>query len=250
MKQIWEENLKIRYNETDINNRLKVKSIFDMLQNSATSHAEDMQIGWKNLLNTGLFWILSWIKLEIDTYPKFDDEIIIKTWLKGNYKFYALRDFLLYDKNGNLFCRATTAWLLINSKSKRITDLNNLPFEMPYFGGGHALDIVPEKILIENKKENAYMKKICYSDLDLNYHVNNAKYVEIILNIYPEKFHLENRIKSITVTYLSETKSNEELEINVNNITKDCSSQYIEAINQTTKKPVLKSLITWEKAIN
>jgi acyl-ACP thioesterase len=43
-----------------------------------------------------------------------------------------------------------------------------------------------------------------HSDLDVHDHVNNAKYVEWVLNSYPEEFFLRNEVQTCTINFLSE----------------------------------------------
>jgi acyl-ACP thioesterase len=222
------------------------------MQDVASSHAEQMGVGWEALQKLDLFWVLSWIKLEIISYPKFEDNITVKTWPKGKYKFYALRDLLFYTGN-NIFCRMATAWLVVNAKSKKISDLKNLPIEIPLDIPEHALTDLPGKIKLENKEEETsnniialHKRHIVYSDLDINYHVNNAKYIEFILNCYNQSFHEKNKVKAFTMSFLSESKFDDELELSVCKIKGDCETHYIEAVNQNNNKQVFQALIEWK----
>ena len=70
MKPIWETTLKIRAFDVDANNRLKVSTIFDYFQDAASNHAEELKVGYTDLISKGYFWVLSWVKLEIINYRK------------------------------------------------------------------------------------------------------------------------------------------------------------------------------------
>ncbi len=245
MQTFWEDNLKVRAYDVDFKNEIKVSSIFNYMQDTASSHADNLNVGYKHLLKAELFWVLSWVKLEFGRQPKFEDNFKIRTWPKGRHKLYALRDFLLYNETGDTFCRIASAWLLINANTKRITDLKNLPVVFPYQPDEHALTDLPGKIPAEKTDEIVFNKKISYSDIDINRHVNNAKYIEYILDCYPNDFHQRNRMKSMTVSFISETKFNDEIEIGLNKNSSANGSHYLEGKNKESGKLAFQSLVEW-----
>ena len=142
-----------------------------------------------------------------------------------------------------MFCKIASAWLLINAKTKRITDLKNLPAEIPYQPDEHALTVLPGKITNDITNEVVFSKRVSYSDIDINRHVNNAKYVEYILDCYTNEFHEMNRMKSITVSFISETKYYDQIEIGLNANSSVDRFHYLEGINKETNKPAFQSLI-------
>ena len=246
MQSFLEETHKVRTYDVDFNNRLKVSSTFNYMQDIAAAHADSLNFGYKDLQVAGLFWVLSWVKIQFEDYPKYEDVFKIKTWAKGKYKLYALRDFLLSNEKQEIFCKATTAWLLINAGTKRISDLKNLPAYRPTQENEHALKDLPSKFSFENKKELVFNKHVGYSNIDINQHVNNEKYIEFILDCYNEEFHLQNQIKTMTVSFLSETKYDDWLEIYLNKDTANKNNHFIEGVNQKNQKTVFQSLIEWK----
>ena len=64
MNPIWETALKIRAFDVDANNRLKVSTIFDYFQDAASNDAERRNFGYEVFIPMGLFWVLSWMKIE------------------------------------------------------------------------------------------------------------------------------------------------------------------------------------------
>ena len=108
-----------------------------------------------------------------------------------------------------------------------------------------ALNEYPEKFENITAKETVFSKKINYTDIDLNKHVNNAKYVEYILDCYDQEFHTDHIINSLTISFLNETKYGQTLEFYKNTQTIENGYDYIEAKNLTTDKDVFKAAIKW-----
>jgi medium-chain acyl-[acyl-carrier-protein] hydrolase len=109
MQPIFDCHLRVNACDTDSTGKLKVSSVFNHIQNVAAVHAEGLGVGLREMLRQGIFWVLSWARLEFAFFPRFGDEFSAKTWPKCQYKLFSIRDFLLLDKNGDVFCRATTA---------------------------------------------------------------------------------------------------------------------------------------------
>lgn len=245
MEYIWESTYKVKAFDVDSNNRIKVSSIFDYLQDAASIHAEHLKFGYDDLLPKNLFWVLSWAKIEFNDYPKFMDEIRIQTWGKMQYKLYSMRDFLLYNDQDEIICSATTGWLLLDLKTLRPKILPKIFPEVKFWDEKAALTDLPDKFPSADNLETVYSQKINYSDIDINQHVNNAKYIEFLLNCYHEEFHKNHYIKSLTVSFMSETKFGAELEFSKGKINGSYDHHYVEAINLGTQKIVLKALINW-----
>jgi acyl-ACP thioesterase len=245
MKPLWETTLKIRAFDVDVNNRLKISTIFDYFQDAASNHAEELKVGYTDLIPKGYFWVLSWIKLEIIGYPKFMEEVKVETWGKKQHKLYSMRDFLMMDKSGSVLCKGTTAWLFLDAKSLRPKIMPQLFPDVIFLEEKIAVDELPQKVQNITQREKIFSKKIKYSDIDLNKHVNNAKYVEFMNDCYDDKFHSSHQLKTLTASFLSETKFEDTLQIS-KGIHND--AHFIEAANLNTDKVVFRAKGEWIRA--
>ncbi len=246
MKSLWETSLNIRAFDVDANNKLKVSTIFDYFQDAASSHAENLKIGYTDLIPKGFFWVLAWVKFEFNDYPKFMDEIKIQTWGKKQYKLYSMRDFLMLDKNDNVLCKATTGWLLLDEKTLRPKMMPQLFPDVIFLEEKSALEDLPQKFLNIPQSKKIFSKEIKYSDIDLNKHANNAKYVELIQDCYDQAFHNANQMKSLTISFLSEAKYGDTVEVSKNNQTDKEETHFIEAKNLNTEKAVFQAMTEWK----
>lgn len=245
MEDIYKTSENIRAFDVDANNRLKVSTLFDYFQDAASKHAERSKVGYTDLLPKGLLWVLSWAKLEIIDYPKFLNRVKIETWGKSQRKLYSMRDFLLFNSNNEVLCEGTTAWLLLDSKTLRPKILTQIFPDVKLNEVKSALDEYPAKFNDIKSKEIVFSKKINYTDIDLNKHVNNARYVEYILDCYDQDFHKDHVIKSLTISFLTETKYDQTLEFHKNSNKTENGYDYIEAKNLTTGKDVFRAAIKW-----
>ncbi len=206
MDPIYHATLSLPPYEIDCNNRLRLSAFFRIIQDVASVHATQLGLGYDALTGLNLFWVLSWARIEIDRYPSLGESIAITTWPKTRHRMFSIRDVLFADGRGQTFGRMSTAWLLVNGRSWRITPLERLPQSIPYQGETIALSALPEKLPELNSASNIYTKSITYSDLDLYQHVNSARYVDFSFDAYPQEFHRLHQAKSLTISFRSEAR--------------------------------------------
>jgi acyl-ACP thioesterase len=242
MNNHYEEIKTIRAFDVDLNNRIKISSVFNLLQDVAAVHADNLGLGFKDLYKHDFAWVLSWIKLEINDYPAFGDSVIIKTWPRCKHKLYSMRDYTIRNEANQTLLNATSAWLPINTKTKRITDTKNLPKEIIYLPELVAVNELPDKIIPGGIKEILFHKKFRYTDIDVNQHVNNTRYIEIILDCYNIEVFKEHQIKSIAVSFFAESFFDDEIEVSRTSIE---GFEIIEGKNKKTSKQVFAAKLEW-----
>ena len=245
MDSFFEQSKLVNAYDVDINNRLKINTLFNYLQDVASEHAESLKLGFNDLIVNNLGWVLSWAKVQIEENPEFGERILIRTWPKCRYKLFSLREFIVYNSSGKVLYRVSTAWLLINVKTKRITDIKNLPQQIYYQPDQFAINEFPEKIISDKDKKILFFKKIRYTDLDINQHVNNTKYIELILDCYSAEYHKNNHLKSLTVSFISESFYDDDLVIRVAPKSSKEKFDVVEGINKKTSKQVFQALVEW-----
>ncbi len=245
LNKLFEEKKTVSTYDSDFQMKLKLSSIFNYMQDTAAVNADQLGLGYEHLMPLELAWVLSWVKVEIDDYPVYGQELLLNTWPKCSYKLYSMRDFRIKDMNEKILCRATTAWLPINIKTKRVTGIQNLPAPIPYNPDLVGVDELPSKIMIPHTKQILFIKKFRYNDLDINHHVNNVKYVEMVLDSFTIEQYLSHSIKSITVSFSSESFYGDEIEVNIASGENEFVN-FVEGINVQTQKQVFASRVEWK----
>jgi acyl-ACP thioesterase len=246
MNSIWESNTKVRAFEVDSNDRLKVKTILDYCQDAASNDAERLGFGYSDFVPRGLVWVLSWAKFEFIQFPGFSDEIKIQTWGKKQHKLYSIRDYLLFNSKDEIICRGTSAWLLLDSKSLRPKILPQLFPGLKMLESKDALPDLPQKIISSSKTEIIYSTQLRYSDIDLNQHANNAKYIELMLDCFDKEFHSAHKIKSLVVSFIAESKHGDQIQLSKSGRGESDFEYFIEVKNLSTNKIVCQALLKWQ----
>lgn len=183
-KQVFTESFKIRSSEVQTDNRATIQSICNLLQETAASHALQLNVDISNLREQNLTWVLHRLRVRMSRYPSWRDKVIIKTWPSSGDTLRAYRDFQIMDSSGDEIGTALSYWLMLNIETRR-------PVRMP----DEILNLAPEDVnhvfevntkrLREDNYSTSESYRVRRSDLDLNDHVNNVQYIDWSMDTLP-----------------------------------------------------------------
>lgn len=209
--QTWEDIYSISFYEVDAKNRISLPNLWKYLQETAWNHANRIGIGYSDLSRNNFFWILSRLTIDIREYPVWGDQIRVKTWLLESSRLFAFRDFSIMKEDGRIIGGAKSAWVVLHLKTRKpqriepfLRELNPLPDQ---HGGTTKLERLPAP---GHPDEETFFT-VRYSDLDLNLHVNNARYIEWILDSYSFEMNQTHQITIFEINYLAESNCGDEL---------------------------------------
>lgn len=209
---IREDRFKVRTYECQSDGNIKIYSLMQYLQEIASFHADQLGFGnnWLNEING--YWVLSNIRVEISVFPKWNDDVTIRTWPSGNTRLIATREFVGKEQNGHELFRAGSEWMVLNRDTNRPKNISRL--KMNSLAAGPK--VIEKKIeRLQPKGDYAQVEQISvpYSSIDLNAHVNNTEYVRWGIDAVRTKFKFEGDIRSLQVTYLAEAFLGDKLDL-------------------------------------
>lgn len=202
---IWKEDFRVRSYETDPTGRASVPSICNYLQEVAGNHAFRLGVAVDQLQEEHLTWVLTRLRVNVDHYPRWRDQIVVETWPSGVDGLIATRDFLLLDSAGRRLARATSGWMMIDMERRR-------PVRMP--------EIITSLVTPDRERAMADLSarlsepptaetgsgpiSVRYSDLDVNGHVNNVRYLDWALESMAIELLQSSAIRELEVHFRAE----------------------------------------------
>ncbi|KAJ7954174.1 Acyl-[acyl-carrier-protein] hydrolase [Quillaja saponaria] len=167
------------------------------------------------MIKNNLIWVVSRMQVLVDHYPIWGEVVEIDTWVGASGKNGMRRDWVIRSQaTGLVFTSATSTWVMMNQQTRR---LSKMPEEVrneisPWFIQKQAIkEDVPEKIVkLDNKAK--YMNtdlKLKRSDLDMNHHVNNVKYIKWMLGTIADHTMEIHQLSCITLEYRRECGSSD-----------------------------------------
>ena len=201
--------------DCDFEGRWKPTAFFQVMSESAANHADLLGVGYKAMLEVGYFWVLSRFKVRFLKYPQMGDLVHLKTWPKTiQQKLFYVRDYELFDQSEEPVALATSAWLVLDAKSRRLVPPASLPgLKLPSNPEAFALDEPLEKLKMDEDGEVKIRQKASYSAIDLVGHVNNTRYIDLICDSVDIAHYQTQEFDSLQINFDKEVRLGEEVEV-------------------------------------
>ena len=192
----------------DCNHNIKPTAIFNIFQDLACVHGELIGVGFKEMLQKNLYWVLTRVKYDILTNPNVDQVVVLETWPceKGRVDFD--RDFLIKNEQGEILIKGTSKWCVINATTRML----ERPTLVNYTCECRNEKVYADKFVkteVCNQFEPAnYEHIVSFSEIDHNQHLNNVNYAT----------YVTNTLKNITfnhlqINFISECKLNDKISV-------------------------------------
>lgn len=202
---LYKKDYQVEVDHIDFKNNLKLSSLFTYFQDISGLHSENLNMGREVLYDQyGVIWVLVRMRVEIIAYPKWNDLITIETWPQKPSRIGFDRDFLVRDREGNIMARAVSTWVVIDIESRKFKNPRSIQAEYPPVIEERAIDCRLGGLKPSGELELAYTRPVRYSDIDINRHLNNTKYLDFIMDSFSLEDHENHRVKSLEINYSQE----------------------------------------------
>lgn len=238
----------IPYYDTDKNGVVYPASLLTYMGETSSFHSDTLGVGIDELRKNNYGWMLNRWRVKFYKYPKVKDTITVETWTSGFDKFYATREFVIYNEGKDIIGEATTLWIFLDIAKKR-------PKRIPKEFDG-IYNIIDEKLLHDFYDFNFEVGKdteICFNvrktDIDYNNHVNNVKYLNWMLEVIPEEVDNKYYLSEFDIQYKREIKLGNLIKSSIDEgIEKDNKLIFVHKINESTSSDINTfGRTVWEK---
>lgn len=213
MKEILEKNYDLRPSDFNCYGQLLPSAVLDIFQDAAGRHSIKMGASIFDLEKKGLIWVVAKTRLQFVGSAEMYQEVKVKTWPLKPTKVVCTRECLMTDLNGNEIVKGSSEWIVVDKVKRKI-----MPCEGIYKLNDEAYletKLFEEKISkIHTKQSFDNEKKIMprFSDIDVNGHVNNAKYADLLFDSVSSEKPAKD-FKYLQIEYHKEVLKDRELNI-------------------------------------
>lgn len=212
---MFKEKHVVTSNDVDSSLQIRVSSLLRHMQETATNHADKIKFGHNELGKDNHIWVIIRMQLEINRLPALDEEFYITTHPGKAKAFMFPRYFQVYDKHNNLLLNASSTWVVLNYETRKVVINPFKDRKLPEEEDNKDLAL-PEKVLGESPTL-VETRKAKYSEVDMNGHINNTRYVDYILDLHDSEFHKKKMIKSLLINFDKEIMEGDLISLYSNN---------------------------------
>ena len=212
---VWTEFFRIHSYEVDAQGRTPVHAICNYLQETAANHARALGFSAQSMHERGLAWVLARLDVEVDREPTWGHTISVETWHSGVHGLYTTREFVLRDHSGCQIGQAASSWIIIDLNRRRVTrppadllavDASPRGRTLPdTFASPPDQPADAENGNTASSQSHHQSVTVRESDLDLNRHVNNARYAAWAVEALPLSVRTSCRLSKLELRFRAES---------------------------------------------
>ncbi len=182
MSATYTQEFRIASYQTDVSARIRPSAILEMMQEVAGAHAEQLGVGRTALDPKGLAWVLSRIEVRMERYPLSGERITLETFPMPNRRVFCPRYFFFRDGQGRQIGCAGSLWVVLDISSRKMADASEIIRCIPDNRALTAPMGAPATVEDVPGEAAEALRSPVYTDLDMNGHVNNTRYLDWCCN--------------------------------------------------------------------
>lgn len=207
----YSEKYTVTSHNVDVNDNLRPTMVAQFMQETANHHMRDRKPSYYDLFAVGKSFIVT--RMAIETYEQIHqyDNIEVKTWRCPEKAATFIRCFLI-ERDGKVCARAYTEWAVANRNTGKLCRAGEV--DISNYETGEPLEMsIPVRFRFpkDTTWERVGTKRVMYSDVDMNMHMNNTRYLDMLWNYIPEI--TGRKVTSMSIRYMAEAPINEDIEI-------------------------------------
>ncbi|HBR30690.1 MAG TPA: hypothetical protein DD733_01265, partial [Clostridiales bacterium] len=224
---------------------VKISALQKYMQQLAREDCNGYGATYENMRKDNIVFVITKLGMDIFEDIRSDEVISIKTISNRVEGVHFVREFLI-NKNGKKAAYASTYWVLLNYEKRTVVRPKNFGYPMVAYNLPLESIEVPRRLFQKNGSEyNAGIRKVVYSDLDENNHLNNCVYTDIALDVSPVDIY-SYKVSKVFINFTNEARLGDILNIS---IIKGENSFCLNAHNDTANRACFEAELFFSKVI-
>lgn len=206
------------FGDADSDGFVGVRGYLTYFQNAVTEYMINLGLdGFTLFEKYGAAWVYAKYKLHINKKADFHN-LQTKSWIEKRRSVSSLLQNLEISRSDELYAFGKLEFCLYSFRHERLCRVSDIDF--PFSATVEkAVEIAPFTRIKPNfdRGEYKYSHIVRYTDLDSNIHMNNIKYVDMLLNAFDNNFYKTHFISDFEIHYLNQSYEGEKIDVFVQN---------------------------------
>ena len=211
MLKTYSQDFRIASYQTDLTARIKPSAILELMQEMAGAHAELLDVGRSRLTPMNLAWVLTRVEVRMDRYPLSGETITVETFPMPNRRVFFPRYFIFRDAKGNLIGCAGSLWVVLDVTTRKMANAAEIAPLLPDNRDLTAPMGMPATVEEIAGDAAEALRLPVYTDLDVNGHVNNTRYLDWCCNALGIETMRDHVLRNFAVNYNQEILPGQEV---------------------------------------
>ena len=207
----WQENYNIKFYDTNSNEVLGPSQVLRFMQETAMRNMRGRGPSYEALFDEKKAFILSNIRVEMYNPIYAYQDIVAKTWACPSRGYSFMRSYSV-ESNGEIMAEAYSTWALVSTEEKKLYKVGDI--DISAYDMDEPVELQnPLRIRIPNEVPLSLVGEytVRYTDTDLNGHMNNSYYPDMLLNCMPSPERVI--VKSFAISFINDIRKGDEVKI-------------------------------------
>ncbi len=212
---VYTHRYKVNGHDVNANKYLTIPSLLKAMQECSLQHARALKTSVWDMEEERISWVLIRKEINIIEPLQLDDVYTVITYPSGFDKFFAFRDYLVFNESKKLVATASSMWTLINTDTRKLT---KIPSKILEISTPYDLKFLSQPDNVMGHPENwktVDTRKVRPYDLDWNNHVNNIVLVRYLLEPYKSFGVEDQQILKLLLYFRNEIEVNKEVKVQI-----------------------------------
>lgn len=197
--------------------QLSIPHLIREFQEAALLSTLRLGVSVLDLEPKGIGWVLLGQYIKLDRTPQLNESCTIVTCPTGFERVFTYRDFHLLDEQGKRIGTASTTWMLMDLKSRRMAQLPDFikilgekvpPKEEQLPRAGYKLNSLAQGADVRSFQ-------VGHHQLDFNGHLTNPVYVEWMLEGLPAGVLANQELKELAIQFKQEARYGDTVSVQI-----------------------------------
>lgn len=208
--QFFEMNHQLTYYECDESGHPSMSMLLSMFSMVSDAHCLFLGMDTATIQQTGGAWVITNYEGTLaKNQPTFGDQVVLGTRPLEYNRFFATREFWLRSENGQEYARVKGMFVFMNLTTRK---MESIPAQLiEPFQSSQTKRIAhlrrPQDLADGKAVQADY--RVRYFDIDVNHHVNNARYFDWLLAPLEREFLSQHRVATFAIQYSQEVRPHE-----------------------------------------
>ena len=197
----YSHSYQTRWHDTDADRHVRPSQMLVYMQETANYHMQSVGQSLDDVRDqNGLAFILTRLTVNFHRPLLAHENINVRTWIGEGKGLNFPRCFSVERENGEIAAQGASQWALIDLKT-------HLPVKASSFSFAYAPEeplpiTTPRRFVLPEKMVEVGQRRIVYSDVDYNGHMNNTRYPDMLCDFLPDG--IVPHIRTMHFSYLKE----------------------------------------------
>ena len=207
----YTEHFEVRCHEIDENNHILPSHLCRLMQETANHQMRDRKPSYYDFFFEGKAFIVTRMCIQIYEQLQQYDQVEARTW-RCEAKAATLPRCYDVVKDGKIVAEAYSEWAVPNRVTGKLSRASEI--DLSTYEKDDVLDLdLPKRFRFPKETDFQCVgtHHVRYSDCDMNRHMNNSNYIDILWNYVPEVWNKE--VTSVNIRFMKEAPLDADIEI-------------------------------------